>query len=168
MPDQLFTVGHSNHPIGKFIELLRIHAIELICDVRSTPYSRFNPQFNRETLLAELKKHGIGYVFLGRELGGKPRDPGFPADDKTRFAMIGKSESFRAGLERLLREAKRCRAAILCAEKDPAHCHRTHLICRHIPQGVPIHHILADGSILNHSDLDLKDERDHSRQQSLL
>ena len=95
MPDQFFTVGHSNHPIGKFIELLRLHAIELVCDVRSTPYSRFNPQFNRETLLGELKKHGIGYIFLGRELGGKPRDPAFPADDKTRFAMLGKSESFR-------------------------------------------------------------------------
>jgi uncharacterized protein (DUF488 family) len=168
MTDQVFTIGHSNHPIGKFIELLSIHAIEHICDVRSTPYSRFNPQFNRETLQAELKKHGIGYSHLGKELGGKPSDPGFPADDKARFAMIGKSESFRAGLDRLLKEAKRCRAAILCAEKDPAQCHRTHLICRHIPQGVSIHHILADGSILNHRDLDLIDGKDQSRQQSWL
>lgn len=168
MPDQLFTLGHSNHSIGRFIELLRTHAVELVCDVRSIPYSRFNPQFNRETLQAEIKKHGMGYVFLGRELGGKPRDPGFPADDSARFVVIGKSAGFRAGLDRLLSEAKRRRTAILCAEKDPAQCHRTHLICPHIPQEVLIHHILADGSLLDHSDLDLKAQRESRRQQSLL
>jgi uncharacterized protein (DUF488 family) len=168
MPDQLFTIGHSNHSTGKFVELLRTHAIELVCDVRSTPYSRFNRQFNRETIQEELKQRGIGYLFLGKELGGKPTDPGFPTDDRSRFAMIAKSEWFRAGLERLLEEAKRCRTVIMCAEKDPAQCHRTHLICRHIPQGITIHHILADGSITDHIELDLREGIGRNRQQSLL
>jgi len=168
MPDQLFTIGHSNHPTGKFVELLRTHAIELVCDVRSTPYSRFNRQFNRETLQVELKTCGIGYLFLGKELGGKPTDPGFPTDGRARFAMIAKSERFRAGLERLLEEAKRCRTVIMCAEKDPAQCHRTHLICRHIPQGITIHHILADGSIKDHIETDPREGIGGNRQQSLL
>lgn len=168
MPDHVFTIGHSNHPMGRFVELLRTHAIGLVCDVRSTPYSRFNPQFNRETLQAELKQQGIGYLYLGRELGGKPSGAGVPADDTARFAMLAQSKSFGAGLDRLLREAKTCRVAIMCAEKDPARCHRTHLICRHLPPGVLIHHILADGSLRKQSDLDLKAANENSGQQSLL
>ena len=168
MPDQVFSIGHSNHSMERFVDLLRTHAIRLVCDVRSTPYSRFNPQFNRETLQAELKQHGIGYLYFGKEPGGKPREPGLPVDETARFAMIGKTEGFQAGLERLLREARGCRVAMMCAEKDPARCHRAHLICRHLPQGVRIHHILADGSLLNHTDLDLKSGGDGSGQQSLL
>jgi uncharacterized protein (DUF488 family) len=168
MLDQVFTIGHSNHSMGKFVELLRTHAIELVCDVRSTPYSRFNPQFNREPLQAELKQQGIGYLYLGRELGGKPSGADVPADDTARFAMIAQSKGFGAGLDRLLREAKSSRVAIMCAEKDPARCHRTHLICRHLPPGVLIHHILADGSLLNQSDVDPKAGGESSGQQSLL
>ncbi|HSB70607.1 MAG TPA: DUF488 domain-containing protein [Candidatus Methylomirabilis sp.] len=167
MPDQLFTVGHSNHSIRRFIELLRSHAVVLVCDVRSTPYSRFNPQFNREALQAELRKHGLDYLFLGKELGGKPDDPGLPTDPEARHAEIAGREGFRAGLERLLEEARRRRTAIMCAEKDPAKCHRTHLICPHIPHDITIHHILADGSSLEHGRGDLGGGADPPRQPSL-
>ncbi|HYL81472.1 MAG TPA: DUF488 family protein, partial [Candidatus Acidoferrum sp.] len=71
-------------------------------------------------------------------------------------------------LERLLGEARGCRVVVMCAEKDPGRCHRAHLVCRHIPAGVLIHHILADGSLLDHRDLDLRAGGDSSGQQSLL
>ena len=149
----LFTIGHSNHSIGRFVELLRLHTIEIVCDVRSTPYSRFNPQFNRESLTAALEAQGIAYLFLGNELGGKPRDGDYPADDGARFALMAKSERFRRGLERLLEEARSRRTAVMCAEKDPGQCHRGLLICPNLPAGVAVHHILADGSARDHTEL---------------
>jgi uncharacterized protein (DUF488 family) len=162
---ELFTIGHSNHPIGRFVELLRVHAIELVCDVRSTPYSRFNPQFNREFLQDALGVHGIAYLFLGNQLGGKPRDADYPADDAARFALIGKSERFRNGLERLLGEAQHRRTAIMCAEKDPAHCHRGLLICPNLREDARIRHILADGSIQDDGEVEITPE--HGSQPSL-
>ena len=153
MTHTLFTIGHSNHSIGRFVELLRLHAIEIVCDVRSTPYSRFNPQFNRESLTAALEARGVAYLFLGNELGGKPRDGDYPADDGARFALIAKSERFRTGLEHLLEEARIRRTVIMCAEKNPGQCHRGLLICPNLPAGVAIHHILADGSAKEHAEL---------------
>jgi uncharacterized protein (DUF488 family) len=153
MTHTLFTIGHSNHSIGRFVELLRLYAIEIVCDVRSTPYSRFNPQFNRESLIAALEAQGIAYLFLGNDLGGKPRDSSYPADDGARFALMAKSERFRSGLERLLEESRGRRTAVMCAEKDPGQCHRGLLICPNLPAGVAIHHILADGSSKDHAKL---------------
>lgn len=167
MPHPLFTIGHSNHSIGRFMELLRAHAVELVCDVRSTPYSRFNPQFNRNALQAVLTRQGLDYLFLGKALGGKPGDPGLPTDPEARHAEIAGREGFRAGLERLLEAARGRRTAIMCAEKDPAQCHRTHLICPHIPREFSIHHILADGSSLEHGRGDLGEGADPPRQPSL-
>jgi uncharacterized protein (DUF488 family) len=153
MMPTLFTIGHSNHSIGRFVELLCMHAIEIACDVRSTPYSRFNPQFNREPLATALEKQDIAYLFLGNALGGKPRGGEYPSDDGARFALIAKSDRFRLGLMRLLEEAESRRTVILCAEKDPGQCHRGLLICPSLPTGVIIHHILADGSVKDHAEL---------------
>ena len=147
MTHELFTIGHSNHPLRRFLELLALYDIQLVCDVRSTPYSRFNRQFNREPLQTALETHGIAYLFLGESLGGKPHEAGYPADDAARFALIEKGDRFRAGLERLLRESRTRRTAIMCAEKDPAHCHRGLLICPNLPNEVKVGHILADGSL---------------------
>ncbi len=71
----VFTVGHSNHPIERFEELLRTNRVTAVADVRSAPYSRFSPQFNKEELRARLRDRGIAYVYLGRELGGRSDDP---------------------------------------------------------------------------------------------
>ena len=168
MGNGLFTIGHSNHPIARFLELLGLHCIALVCDVRSTPYSRFNPQFNREALAAALQRSGIGYLYLGDALGGKPKEPGYPADEQARYALIAASDRFRAGVARLLREAAAHRTAVLCAEQDPRRCHRGALICPSIPAGVPIRHILADGSLLAHQDLPAGPHPDDPRQPSLL
>jgi uncharacterized protein (DUF488 family) len=149
MMHELFTIGHSNHPLPRFLELLALHGIALVCDVRSTPYSRFNPQFNREPLQAALEAGGVHYLYLGESLGGKPREPGYPTDDAARFALIAASDRFRAGVDRLIKESRARRTAVMCAEKDPARCHRSHLVCRHIPREIAIRHILADGSTLD-------------------
>lgn len=153
MTHELFTIGHSNHPLRRFLELLALHDIQLVCDVRSTPYSRFNPHFNREPLRAAIEAAGIGYLYLGEWLGGKPRDPGYPTDDAARFALIAASDRFRAGLERLMQESRARRTAVMCAEKDPARCHRGLLICPNLPGEVTVRHILADGSLAAHPDL---------------
>jgi uncharacterized protein (DUF488 family) len=150
MMHELFSIGHSNHPLPRFLALLARHGIELLCDVRSTPYSRFNPQFNREPLQAALEAGGVGYLCLGESLGGKPREPGYPAGDAARFAVIAASDRFRAGMDRLVEESRARRTAVMCAEKDPARCHRGHLICPNLPDGVAVRHILADGSLTAH------------------
>jgi uncharacterized protein (DUF488 family) len=144
---ELFTIGHSNHPIELFMDLLRRHEIEGIADVRSRPYSRFVPQFSKERLARALHEAGIGYLFLGRELGGKPvrgEAPSTAPDYASRVA----EPAFRAGIERLLAAARERRLALLCRERDPLDCHRLHLICRYVkPRAGAIHHILADAGL---------------------
>lgn len=143
MPD-IFTIGHSNHPIERFLSLLTQHGVTALADVRTTPYSRFNPQFRREALAASLREAGIGYVFLGEELGGKRAG--------VTHAEIGRSESFRRGLDRLREGAARYRVAFMCAEREPLDCHRTILVARHLRSSpdLSIRHILADGSVEEH------------------
>jgi uncharacterized protein (DUF488 family) len=146
--DKLFTIGHSNHETGRFIELLAMHRITVLCDVRSSPYSRYNPQFNRELLQGALKAGGIAYVFLGNELGPRSDDPACYVDGKVRYARLAATENFRRGLERLRAGMKTYRVAIMCAEKDPIGCHRMILVCRALrKEPVEIEHILEDGSL---------------------
>lgn len=144
----LYTIGHSTHPADHLLHLLAMHEITAVADVRSSPYSRHNPQFNRETLQKSLREAGLGYVFLGRELGARSEDPACFADGKLRFERLARTELFRTGLARLRRGMESYRVALLCAEKDPTACHRMLLVCRSIRQeGLTIEHILEDGSI---------------------
>jgi len=142
MPDALLTIGHSNHPIDRFIDLLTRHGVTALADVRSMPRSRFNPQFNRDRLEAALKAHGIAYVFLGDALGGKRDDPA-----ERDYARMAAAPSFRAGLARVREGAARHRVALMCAEKEPLDCHRFVLISRHLRRDLAIAHILADGTL---------------------
>lgn len=148
IPQTLFTVGHSNHSIENFLCLLKQHDIQAIADVRSSPYSRFSPQFNRETLKQTLEKEAIRYVFLGEELGARRKEPDCYAEGKACYRLIGKAPLFRKGLERVHHGLAKMRICLLCAEKDPLHCHRSILVCRHLKKrGVEIQHILEDGGL---------------------
>lgn len=150
---ELYTIGHSTHAIEQFFELLSIHAITAICDVRSSPYSSFNPQFNRETLQAELKQKGITYVFLGKELGPRSDDPTCYVNGKVQYSALAKTDLFQQGVQRLKKGMASYRIALMCAEKDPIMCHRTILVCRQLREsGIKIRHILDDGSIEEHND----------------
>jgi len=150
----IYTIGHSTHPIERFVELLQEHGITAVVDVRSAPYSRFNPQFNREPLAAELKQGEIRYVFLGKELGARSDDPSCYRGGKVQYDLLAKTDVFRKGLDRVMRGAQEHRIALMCAEKDPLDCHRTILVARHLIQhGFSVKHILPDGSVENHEEM---------------
>ena len=145
---ELYTIGHSTHSIDEFIALLNMHNINAVCDVRSDPYSRYNPQFNRENLKPELKRHGIAYVFLGKELGPRSEDPGCYENGKVRYDRLAETTLFQEGLMRVKEGVKFYRIALMCSEKDPVMCHRTILVCRHLrKEGMRIRHILEDGCV---------------------
>jgi uncharacterized protein (DUF488 family) len=145
----IYTIGHSKHPIERFLALLRQHEVDALADVRSTPYSRFNPQFNKEKLQAALKSAGIHYVFLGEELGARSKDPAcYDQQGRVAYARLAASEPFRRGLERLLTGTRDHCIAIMCAEREPLECHRTILVARELEKaGVSVTHILQDGSL---------------------
>jgi uncharacterized protein (DUF488 family) len=148
--DQLsvFTIGHSNHLIEKFIELLRLHRIEALADVRSAPASRFNPQFNKKPLAECLKQAGIAYVFLGHELGARSEDPATYENGRVQYRKLAATPLFRSGIERVEQGARKMRISLMCAEKDPLDCHRTLLVGRALERDhVAVTHILADGAL---------------------
>ena len=148
----VLTVGHSTHAIESFVDLLRQHRITAIADVRSSPYSRFNPQFNRESLEQSLKAIGIRYVFLGRELGARSDDPSCYENGQVQYARLARTALFQSGIERVLKGAADLRIALMCAEKDPLDCHRTLLVARALAdRGATIEHVLADGLIEPHA-----------------
>jgi uncharacterized protein (DUF488 family) len=151
MPSTIYTIGHSTHALEHFIHLLTAHGVTAVADVRSRPYSRFNPQFNREDLQAALKDAGVAYVFLGRELGARPDDPSCYLAGTVRYDRLAGTRLFRDGLARVIEGGHRYRIALMCAEKDPLTCHRTILVCRHLAErGVAVQHILEDGRLESH------------------
>lgn len=143
----LFTIGHSNHPFDLLTGLLRMHAVRLVIDVRSDPYSRYNPQYNREALETGLCSRGLDYLFLGRELGARRHERSCYVAGVARYELIAKTPGFSAGLDRVRQEAARRSAALLCAEKDPLTCHRAILVCRRLRGDLEIRHIREDGAL---------------------
>jgi len=152
MTQMIYTIGHSNHSLEYFVVLLRQHAIDTLCDVRSSPYSRTNPQFNREVLRRVLEKDGIAYVFLGRELGARSDDPSCYVLGKVQYSCLAGTAVFQKGMDDLRQHVRTHRIAVMCAEKDPLDCHRAILISRHLhSSGIAVEHILADGTLENQS-----------------
>ena len=140
MAGTLYSIGHSNHPGQRFLGLLEQHAIEIVADVRSAPYSRRNPQFNREELARQLETAGLRYTFLGDLLGGRPQNAEVPS-------FTG--PAWEQGLDQLLALAEEGRTAFLCAEGDPAHCHRGAFITPALlARCVAVRHVLPDGRLL--------------------
>ena len=159
MSHRLYTIGHSIHPLSEFLDLLKKHRISAVCDVRSTPYSRLHPQFNREPLRQELKRLNIAYVFLGEELGGRSPDVFcYDTEGRIRYDRIADTDAFRRGLERVWEGIKTYRVALMCAEKDPLTCHRAILVCRHLrkEQDLTILHILEDGQTEPHEESEMR------------
>ena len=142
----VLTIGHSNHSLETFMGLLARHRVTALADVRSAPWSRFSPHFNREPLAAALKAQRIGYVYLGRELGGRSDDADDYQAGRIRYDRLARTDRFRDGLDRVVRGAGKHRIALMCAEKEPLDCHRALLIGRALDElGVKVEHILRDG-----------------------
>lgn len=153
MPDLVYTIGHSTHSTKILIKLLAEHHVTAVADVRSQPYSRINPQFNRENLSIDLKTAGIVYVFLGRELGARSEDRSCYVEGKVQYDLLSRTALFQEGLTRIAQGIRSHRIALMCAEKDPLTCHRAILVCRHLAaRGIEARHILEDGRLQSHDD----------------
>lgn len=151
---EAFTVGHSTQSIEQFIRLLTDHGVSAIADVRSTPYSQHNPQFNREELRNSLKRESISYVFLGKELGARSDDECCFVHNKVNYRLLAGTALFKSGINRVIDGARSNRVALMCAERDPLDCHRTILVARELAKGsaeeVKITHILQSGALESH------------------
>jgi uncharacterized protein (DUF488 family) len=142
------TIGHSNHPIERFVSLLKAGGVERLVDVRSMPWSRRFPQFGRERLAQSLKDAGIDYAWEGEALGGKPKDGG------SYDAMAARPE-FKSALDHLIGESAGASLCLMCAEKEPLECHRVLLVSRRLAErGAAIEHLLADGTVRPHAEIE--------------
>jgi uncharacterized protein (DUF488 family) len=129
-----------------------MHEITALGDVRSTPASRYAPQFNESELKDTLRKTGIAYVSLGAQLGARSRDQSCYKDGRVQYSLLAQTAAFSEGLTRVIDGAQRFRIALCCAEKEPLDCHRTILIARHLTAaGIDVKHILLDGSVESHA-----------------
>jgi uncharacterized protein (DUF488 family) len=154
MPQTVFTIGHSTHTLERLIALLRLHEITAVGDVRSRPYSRTNPQFNRESLKDRLRTVGITYVFLGKELGARSEDSSCYENGRVQYGRVALTELFRQGLDRVQEGMKKYCLALMCAEKEPLECHRTILVARHLSaRGIDVQHILASGRLESQTEI---------------
>lgn len=154
---ELFTIGHSIHSVERFIDLLKMHGITALCDVRSSPYSRYTPQFNRESLKDELVRYRIIYLYLGAELGPRSSDPTCYENGKVQYNRLADKDLFQQGLGRLRKGMTTHRIALMCAEKDPLTCHRMLLVCRNLRgDDIVIRHILEDGSLEDNRDTEIR------------
>jgi uncharacterized protein (DUF488 family) len=153
---EIFTVGHSTHPIERFEALLGGTGVEAIADVRRFPGSRRHPQFAREALGASLGRAGIGYEWLGEELGGRRRTrPDSPNDAWRVAAFRGYADhmegaEFARGLACLEALASERRTAVMCAEGDWRRCHRRLLADALTARGWHVVHLLPDGRCVDH------------------
>ena len=158
----VWTVGHSNVTQEAFIALLKSHGIEVLVDVRSAPYSKYVPHFNGDVLKQSVLRAGIKYLYLGSELGGRPRGQHFyDSAGHVCYDLIAASPEFHEGIERLLRGIREHRVALMCNEEDPRECHRRLLVGRVLAEhGVTVLHIRGDGRVQPEVELEAEERRD--------
>ena len=154
---KLFTIGHSQYTLEYFIKLLKMHSVDYILDVRSTPYSKHAEQFNREHLKIFLEKNGFKYSYMGKYFGARQTELSlYSPEGYLDFEKTAHSESFNIGLENVMLGLKReNKIALMCTEKDPIDCHRAIMVARAFDlKGIEVNHILSDGSIQTQRELD--------------
>jgi len=163
----LWTIGHSNHSIERFLELLGSNEIDVVVDVRSQPYSSYQGHFSQTPLRRELEDAGIRYLFLGEELGGRPPEPElYDDEDHVLYGELAKTDRFRRGLDRLVKGSTTYRVAMMCSEEDPTTCHRRLLITRALQESnapVEVTHIRGSGELVDESQLS-QDTDGHKQQ----
>lgn len=151
----VFTVGHSNHSLKGFMDLLTIHNIGAIGDVRSQPVSSYTPHFSREALTAALGQAGIAYVFLGDTLGGRSSNPACYKDGRLQYERLAQEPAFERGIDRVKSGMGRYRIALMCSEKNPLFCHRALLVGRRLQHDdIDVRHIQANGMLMSHTTLE--------------
>lgn len=156
----VYTIGHSRHRVEDFIDLLVSYGIETVIDTRGQPYSRFNPQFNREALEASLRGHGVRYDWRGDFLSGRPRETRFYGPDgKVEWERLRAWPALQGALDELARRAGRELLALMCAEEDPRRCHRRFLLTPAlVERDVEVIHIRGDGRVERESAIRKEEE----------
>ncbi len=155
MTPTLYTVGHGNRTLEELIALLRETGLDTLVDVRAQPRSTHNPQFNDDSLRAAGARAGLVYHWAGRQLGGmrapRPGSPHVALDEGRRgFADHMDTDAFKKGASQLQHLAARGACAMLCAERDPARCHRALIADYLVLQGARVVHLLAPGEAREH------------------
>lgn len=149
----LYTIGHSQHDVEYFIDMLRKYDINYVLDVRSTPYSQFAENYNRENIRAILKKAGIEYSFMGSYFGARPENRTlYSKDGYLDFEKARNSVKFQNGVNNVIKGiGEGNNITLMCTEKDPIECHRAIMVARtFFERGVDVQHILADSSLQSH------------------
>jgi uncharacterized protein (DUF488 family) len=155
----LYTIGYGAREIDAFIAILHRYGIAYLIDVRSSPYSRYKPDFSRERLEEHLHGAGVRYVYMGDTLGGRPDDPTcYDKDGKVDYAMVAERDFYRAGLDRLAKAYSQGLAvSLMCSEGRPENCHRGNLIGKSlVERGLPVAHIDENDQLIDQKELELR------------
>jgi len=151
---RLYTIGHSNHLLTDFLNLLLKYGIDCIVDVRSIPASKYSPQFNKETLQGFLRSYNMDYQFFGYELGAR-RNDSFNELGYVDFELTVQTALFQEGVHKLTPLLEKKNIALMCSEADPLECHRFSLVGRYYhEEGLDVNHILKDATISSHEALE--------------
>lgn len=155
MDSTLFSIGHGNKSIEEFIEELRSFDIAYLVDVRTSPYSKWNPQFNQSALQNALTNLGVRYIYMGDVLGGLPNDSSCYTNGRIDYTKMARKETFKLGLERLIvANQKKIRLAVMCSESEPEMCHRSKLIGQElIKRNISLQHIVEINKAVSQIDV---------------
>ncbi len=151
----IYTIGYGARAFDEFIAALQAQQIDYVVDVRSTPYSRFKPEFNKRELEIALRLAGIRYVFMGDQLGGQPDDRECYVDDKVVYDLVKQRAFYREGIARLQSAfGKGLRVALMCSEGKPEMCHRSKLIGASLTElDIPVMHIDEEGVLRTQAEI---------------
>ena len=155
--NRVFTIGHSVSPIEEFMDLIKAFGINCIVDVRSIPYSKYAPQYNKDSLKEYLSRNQVRYLSMGKEFGARRDEKELYArEGYLDFNKVRLSKSFLQGVERIMQGlAKGFVIALMCTEKVPVDCHRTIMVAKGLhDKGIEVAHITHDKKILEQQDID--------------
>lgn len=153
----IFSIGHSTHSYEEFLRLLRDAKVTAVADVRSSPFSRHQPQFNKNELRQELRSDKIDYAFLGDELGGRPKSDELFCEGIADYEKMARTPEFERGLQRVIKGSADYRIALMCSEHDPLDCHRCLLVGRALAKrNFNVSHILFDGHRKTQNDIEIE------------
>lgn len=154
---EIFAIGHSNYPYGKFIEMIKKYNINCIVDIRETPYSKYNVQYNKEYFRETLKKDGYTYIYMGEEFGAKRGSKeSYNNEGYADFDKVVKEDIFLSGVKRIKNGIdKGYRIVLLGAMQEPIRCHRSIMVGRFLKkEGLDVKYILHEGTLATQDDIE--------------